>query len=53
MYLIDTSVWIDFIRGKTSPAVEQLRAILTTEQTAGISPVNYQEILQGSESTTL
>lgn len=50
MYLIDTSVWIDFIRGKPNPAVEQLRAILTTEQTAGISPVIYQEILQGSES---
>ena len=48
MYLIDTSVWIDFIRGKTSLAVEQLRAILTTEQTAGISPVIYQEILQGA-----
>lgn len=50
MYLIDTSVWIDFIRGKPSPAVGQLRAILTTEQTAGICPVIYQEILQGSES---
>ena len=50
MYLIDTSVWIDFIRGKPNTAVEQLRAILTAEQTAGISPVIYQEILQGSES---
>lgn len=50
MYLIDTSVWIDFIRGKHNPAVEQLRVILKTEQTAGISSVIYQEILQGSES---
>jgi hypothetical protein len=50
MYLVDTSVWIDFIRGKPGMAVEQLRTILKTEQTAGISPVIYQEILQGSES---
>jgi len=50
MYLVDTSVWIDFIRGKPGTAVERLRAILTTEQAAGISPVIYQEILQGSES---
>lgn len=50
MYLADTSVWIDFIRGKQNPAVEQLRFILKTEQTLGISSVIYQEILQGSES---
>ena len=50
MYLIDTSVWIDFFRGKQSPTVEQLRCILQSEQTAGISSVIYQEILQGSES---
>ena len=28
MYLVDTSVWIDFIRGKPGMAVEQLRTIL-------------------------
>ncbi len=50
MYLVDTSVWIDFIRGKQSPAVEQLRFVLTMEQTVGISSVIYQEVLQGSES---
>lgn len=50
MYLVDTSVWIDFIRGKQNPAVEQLRFILKTEQPLGISSVIYQEILQGSES---
>jgi|CXWL01.1.fsa_nt_gi predicted nucleic acid-binding protein len=50
MYLIDTSVWIDFIRGNKTSAVEQLRLILQTEQTTGISSVIYQEILQGSES---
>jgi len=50
MYLVDTSVWIDFIRGKQTPVVSHLRHILKTGQAAGISPVIYQEILQGSES---
>lgn len=50
MYLVDTSVWVDFIRGKPGPAVEQLRAVLKTEQSAGINPLIYQEILQGAES---
>ncbi|NOT86078.1 MAG: PIN domain-containing protein [Methylococcaceae bacterium] len=50
MYLVDTSVWIDFIRGKHNPAVEQLRILLATGQSAGLSSVIYQEILQGSES---
>jgi hypothetical protein len=49
MYLVDTSVWIDFIRGKQTPVVNQLQQILATEQ-AGISPVIYQEILQGAAS---
>lgn len=50
MYLVDTSVWINFIRGNQTPAVEQLRHIFQTGQVAGISSVIYQEILQGSES---
>jgi predicted nucleic acid-binding protein len=50
MYLVDTSVWIDFIRAKQNPAVEQLRYILQSEQTVGINSVIFQEILQGSES---
>jgi len=50
MYLVDTSVWIDFFRGKQTSAVEQLRCILQSEQTVGINSLIYQEILQGSES---
>jgi predicted nucleic acid-binding protein len=50
MYLIDTSVWIDFIRGKQNPSVEKLRSILKNKQDFGISSVIYQEILQGSDS---
>jgi predicted nucleic acid-binding protein len=50
MYLVDTSVWIDFIRGKQTPAVDYLRGILEAGNAVGISSVIYQEILQGSES---
>ena len=44
MYLVDTSVWIDFFRGKQTSAVEQLRYILQSEQKVGINSLIYQEI---------
>lgn len=50
MYLVDTSVWIDFFRGRHTSAVEQLRYILQSEHKVGINSLIYQEILQGSES---
>lgn len=50
MYLVDTSVWIDFIRGQNAPAVNHLQQILKAGQLVGICSVIYQEILQGSES---
>lgn len=50
MYLVDTSVWIDFIRGKPGPAVDPLRSLVQSGQTVGICAVIYQEILQGAES---
>lgn len=50
MYLVDTSVWIDFIRGKQTASVEYLCSLLKTSQTIGICPAIYQEILQGADS---
>lgn len=50
MYLVDTSVWIDFIRGKATTATKQLLDIFNAGQTVGISPVIFQEVLQGAES---
>jgi predicted nucleic acid-binding protein len=50
MHLVDTSVWIDFIRAKPTPAVNQLRFLLETNSVVTISSVIYQEVLQGSES---
>jgi predicted nucleic acid-binding protein len=48
LYLIDTSVWIDFFKAKPIPAVERLKALLTTGSDVGISTTILQEILQGT-----
>ncbi len=50
MYLVDTSVWIDFIRGNSIPAVDQLRCLFETKAAVAISSLIYQEVLQGSDS---
>lgn len=49
MILIDTSVWIDFLKKKPTPQVQRLRELLSQQQ-AAITPVIYQEILQGAKS---
>ena len=48
MILVDTSVWIDFIRGRSTSPVERLRAALDRGVSAAITPLIYQEILQGA-----
>ncbi len=50
MYLVDTSVWIDFLRNRHTKAVGRLRAILDDQIVFGISGVIYQELLQGAAS---
>lgn len=50
MYLVDTSVWIDFLRGNPTSAVELLRRLLGEGASVGITSMIYQEILQGAES---
>jgi predicted nucleic acid-binding protein len=50
MYLIDTSVWIDFLRKKQNPPVQHLNLILEQNLPFGITGVIYQEILQGAAS---
>lgn len=50
MYLVDTSVWIDFIRGNPTPAVNKLRWIFENQTLVAISSLIYQEVLQGSDS---
>ena len=50
MYLVDTSVWIDFIRGSKGVHVERLRSLIAGQTPVGLSPVIYQEILQGARN---
>ena len=50
MFLVDTSVWIDYLCENETGAVAEFRRILETEQPFGITPVILQEVLQGAES---
>lgn len=49
MYLIDTSVWVDYIGGKDTPAVELLDELLSIPSATGINDQIYLEILQGAK----
>lgn len=51
MVLVDSSVWIALLRNHATPAVAALRDLLDARQ-AALSPVIYQEILQGAHSAT-
>lgn len=48
MYLVDTSVWVDFINARPVPHVERLKRLLMARARVGLTPVVYQEILQGA-----
>ena len=49
MILVDSSVWIDFFRGTTTPQVELLDALLGTEPLA-VGDLILAEVLQGFHS---
>lgn len=46
--LIDTSVWIDFIRGGSRAATGRLRSALNRGAVPAITATIYQEVLQGA-----
>ena len=48
MYLVDTSVWIDYLRGSDLPHVALLDRLLDNPLAVGITDVIYLEILQGA-----
>ncbi len=50
MVLVDTSVWIDFLKGNPNKPVEKLKTWLATDSPVGITSLIYQEILQGVDS---
>ncbi len=49
MVLVDSSVWIDLLRGRDTAPTRALRELLAADE-AGLAPVIYQEILQGAVS---
>jgi hypothetical protein len=49
MVLVDSSVWIDFLRDRATSQTAILRQLLQANH-AAIAPVIYQEILQGAAS---
>lgn len=50
MFLIDTSVWIPYLRGVRSEPVGKLETILDEGHSFGITSAIYQEVLQGADS---
>jgi predicted nucleic acid-binding protein len=50
MYLVDTSVWVDYLRGEPTPEVLVLTDLLAGEEVVGVAPIILQEILQGADS---
>jgi predicted nucleic acid-binding protein len=47
MVLVDTTVWIDFFRGKATPEVGELERLLEKEETVCTCGVVLTEVLQG------
>lgn len=50
MILVDTSVWIDYLRQRETPATNALEEIMERSYPFGLSGIIYQEILQGAVS---
>jgi predicted nucleic acid-binding protein len=48
LYLIDTSVWIDSLRGIDNAPARLFRSLIADQARYGISGVIYQEVLQGA-----
>lgn len=47
MILVDTSVWIDFLRGENSPERRTLHGLIENEEDIAITEIILTEILQG------
>ena len=50
MFLVDTSVWIDYLRKKRSLPATWFTEILDRGYPFGLTGVIYQEVLQGADS---
>lgn len=47
-YLVDTSAWIDYLRGTDDAHVRCLHALLEPPSPVVLTPVVLQELLQGA-----
>ena len=50
MILVDTSVLIDFLKGIDNSAVEKLEKTIIQQLGFAITPIIYQEVLQGAKN---
>ena len=50
MFLVDTSVWVDYLRGTSTHSVEKFQRILDEARPFGLTSLIYQEVLQGTDS---
>jgi predicted nucleic acid-binding protein len=50
MYLVDTSVWVDFIQGRETEAVHFLDSLIDNPLAFGLNDYIYMEILQGAKT---
>lgn len=50
MYLVDTSVLIDFLKGRETKQSKKLEKIILHQIPFGISIFTYQELLQGAKN---
>lgn len=53
MYLIDTSVWVDYLRRIDSSSAHYLNKLLSQNIPFGLTSAIYQEILQGAPSKNI
>lgn len=51
MYLVDTSIWIDYLRNKQNKGVDYFMQIMEHKIPFGITGLIYQEILQGAATS--
>lgn len=47
MFIVDTSVWIDFLQGRETKEVQDLESLLSQEKDVFITGIIVQEILTG------
>jgi predicted nucleic acid-binding protein len=52
LYLVDTSVWLGYMREEENEATELFAEVATRGHPFGITGVIYQEVLQGAASKT-